>query len=508
MSYFGRDIFPFWINHAEPWSGSIDYDPGLDELGNVGAVALGTEELTRDIKTIQAVAENLEDLQDWITSVLAIGSGFWLPLVNASMAIVSGIDTSHFIARGSELAESWGRCPAQHLWIVSPDGVGTARRVEEVIVSGGNSLITLDVYDEEEDEDATFAADRIALSEVPDASWSVSRLIYCRATTNAPEITLIAGWYQFELQVKELPFEYGATAAATTEFYLYQFGRICGGNEAWEYFTNWGSPVIGDDGIWMPAPIEHGDVQEDSEGAQTNITVIPWAGCPLLDLYPTWEGLPLYLRIYEAYWDFDAKAETGTRQLLFDGEIRRPSPDGNRLVASAQSGADLNQRPIPAVPESRTCTCNFCSAACSLSLSDFSIRGTVLSSTSGSLYYIDVQLDQALPTDGWLDFGVIGSSDYYTSTPSKYWEVRSVQAVEALGDNQYRIQVPIEFYFLSIGDVCYVSAGCNFTPDACRSRTKANGTVVDNHQNYQGDEEIPMSNPLMNTAVYESSTKK
>jgi hypothetical protein len=260
---------------------------------------------------------------------------------------------------------------------------------------------------------------------------------------------------------------------------------------------------------WTPAPIEHGAISEDAEGAETSLKVIPWPECPLEDMFPRAEGLPLHVRIWRALWDWDTLAETGTRIRLFDGEVRKPESSDWEIKASCQSGVDLFARPVPTKPMSRTCRAVFCDATCGMSRAEFTISAEVSRTSNAALYYIEVQAATSLPSSEWLSHGLIVSADYHTATPSKYWEWRPIQGVSDLGSGHYRIQIRTPFRHLKTGDTCHLYRGCAMTTAACSSHiTRTGAAAASNKVNLDGEPLAPLKNPQTQISVTVNASKK
>jgi hypothetical protein len=492
-TYLDRPVFPFQINHASAWKGSFQFDVDEVQLGGGASNAIGIQSYRIRRLDLNARSSSLAEIETFFKYVRGRAVGFWLPLVKRSMTVLSGTDGSTFTCKGTDLAVRWGRDPAQHLWLKKAGGTGYPCKVASVVASRGNSIVTLDS----------------ALDAVPDRTWSASLLLYVRLASDDLDVKRVRyDTFTFSPTVIELPFEYSSAESPTNVIYLYAFGYSLGAVSNWTHWTNWGVRVAGTDGTsWTPAPIQHGDVQDDSEGSTTTIKCLAWNDCPVCDLFPRCEGLPLRIKIWEAKWDWDALAETGTRQLLFDGEVRKPSAEGIEISASCQAGADLYNRSLPIKVKSRTCTAIFCDAACGLSAETFSVASTVVGLTNSTRYYVDVQVGQALPDD-WLLFGFVASADYHDGVPSKYWEWRPIQAVTDLGSNQYRLQLRTPFRHVEQGDTLYLYHGCAKTSAACKEQTKLDGTTVNNFYNFQGQPLTPLKNPQTNVSVTVVASKK
>lgn len=498
MDYYkDRPVFPFEFDHSDLWSGQLDYDADVRQIGGGSGHAASNQLWTFRRRDLNAYASSLSDIEEFFASVRGSAVGFWLPHTALRLRVVAGVDVLSFTCAGTDLANRWGQDPCEVILLHDPDGNAYIREVESVVTSGSNSLVTL-------------VADEGDLPEIPTSSWAASLLLYvCLASDDLEIQRDNYTSFSFACSVIELPFEYATAAPDAAVIYLYEIGYTLGTTEAMERFTNWGVNVEDDDYTWISAPIEHGDIKDDSLGSETDLTCLPWDGCPLVNLFPFHEGLPLQVRIYETGWDFATKAESGTRQLLFSGEIRNPQSDGVEISAACQGGVDLYARPVPPRVTSRTCKTNFCSAACGLDIDDFCIEASVVGVLNDSYYYIDVLLSQALPAVDWLALGYIGSEDYHDSIPSKEWEWRPIQEVTDLGDNAYRLRLRRPFRWLADGDTCWVYKNCARTESACKAQMKKDGSTVNNIYNYQGFPLTPLKNPQSNTStIIQNNTKK
>ena len=497
QTYLDRLVFPFRINHASKWSGSLDYDPDPRQVGQ-GAIVLASERTYRARRhDLNAVHSSLQDIEDFFEAVRGSGLGFWLPLHCQGMRIVSGASTQSFTARGTALADRFGQSPEQWIYLQAPDGNAYLRAVESAVASGNNTLVTLS---SEED----------ALPSIPTDQWSASPLLYVRfASDDLEDIKRLRyDAFTFSFSVLELPFEYGTAEDSPASLYLYALGYATDTAEAWQYFTSWGVTVNGTDGkVFANVQIEHGDIQEDAEGAETTLKVIAWQDCPVLDLFPTAENLPLLIKIWKASWDWDTWAETGTRQLLFDGEIRKPNGDGVEITCSCQSGSDLYNRATPCKVKTRTCQARFCDTACTLARATYTIAATVDAIEEDTRFWITVTADQAIPASDWLTLGEVQSADAYNDQPTKYNERRPIQACTDLGSNQYKLQIRTPFHRLEAGDTCYLFHGCLHTQTACKNQTTKAGAAVNNIYNFQGQPLTPIKNPQLTTSVTVSSKK-
>jgi hypothetical protein len=492
------------------WKGSLDYDADVHQYGGAADVALGRQSHRQRKIEFEAISYSLEATENWFSLVRGRAVGFWLPLVNQQMTILSGLDATSFICKGSALAIRWGRDPDIYLWIVAPGRVAYPRRVASIIAaSGGNSLVSLDVA--ETAEGAEEDPDTIPLPSTPTSKWHASLLPYVRLASDEIEVKPSA-LYAFKVSATalELPFEYGKADASTSICHLYALGYSLGTVEAWQRFTSWGTTVIGTDGTaWASAPIEHGDISEDGEGAETSIDCTMWDDCPIADLYPRAEGLPLRIQIYTTKWDWTTKAEAAdSRELAFDGEVRIPAAKGLELSASCQAGADIYDRAVPLMRKSRTCGATFCDARCTLSKAKFVIPATLFATTNASLYYIDVTPKAALPSTDWLNLGFVGSSDFHAGVPSKYWEWRPIQGMTDLGDGTLRLQIRTPFYRLSSGDLIWLYHACSKTLAACSAQVQADGTAVDNHLNMRAEPFTEIKSPQTDTSSVSNQSKK
>jgi len=495
QTYLGRSVFPFTVNHAQAWSGSSVYDADVRQVGGGAAVPVGMRQHAAQRLDVDAVADSLSAIEEWFYAVRGQACGFWLPLHRQSMKVFSGASEQSFLCAGTALAARWGANPAQYLMLTDAASNAHLRHVESVVQSGSNSLVTLDADEGDLEADPKSASPLLYVRLASDDLDDISRLNY--------------NTFTFGLTVLELPFEYDTLDDPETPIFLYDLGYVLGTQENWQRFTSWGVQVDGVDGKqWTPAPIEHGDISEDAEGAETSIKVIPWPDCPLEDMFPRAEGLSLHIRIWRALWDWDTLTETGTRKKLFDGEVRKPESSDWEIKASCQSGVDLFARQVPTKQLSRTCRAHFCDAICTLNRADFFVPVEVINSTSGALYYIDVQATQAV-ADGWLDYGLVVSYDYHTSTPSRYWEYRPIQDVTALGGNQYRVQIRTPFRWLKAGDACFLYRGCALTTTACASHVTAAGAAVSsNVANFAAEDKAPLKNPQTAISTTVQASKK
>jgi hypothetical protein len=490
-SYLDRPVFPFRVNAMDPLSGSMVLDPEVKQYGGAEAQATSLKTHMSRSHDLSCVATSVESIASFFTTVRGAGIGFWLPLRSQCMTLVSGLSTTTFLCAGTALAARWGQSPQVYVAVYAPGAV-FYRKVTSVAASGANSLVTVDS----------------ALPATLTAGWSVSLLLFVRLSSD--EIGEIErkryDFFTFTCSVVELPFEYGAAESPTAVIELYALGYSLGTVENWQYYTNWGVDVLGVDGTtFASVPISRGDITEDAEGSTCEVKTKPWTDCPFLDLFPISHGLPLRVKIWRSFWDWTNKCETGTRQLLFDGEARTPTGD-TELTVPCQSGVDLYNRPI--LPrKSRECRARFCDKVCGLDNSLFTVSATVLTQATTNRYFVTVQAVQALPSD-WLKFGVIGSVDYHNCTPSKYWEYRAIQAVADLGSHQYKIQVVSPFRNLSNGDGCFLYRGCEGTTEACKAQVRADGTTINNIINHAGEAQCPIENPQTVTNASSSSSKK
>lgn len=494
-TYLGRPVFPFRINHAKAWSGSIVYDADLRQVGGGAAVPMGMRQHAAQRRDLDVVAGSLREIEEWFSTVRGQARGWWLPLHSQSMRVLSAQTAQSFLAQGTALADRWGQNPCVYLALTDAAGNQHLRHVESVMQSGSHSLVTLDP------EEGDLAAPPV----------SASPLLYVRMASDSLEDIQRMNYdtFTFSFTVLELPDEYATLDDPETPVFLYQIGYVLGARSNWTRWTSWGMQVQGTDGTqWIPAPIEHGDISNDAEGDESSLRCLPWDDCPLADLFPRAEGLPLHVKIYRALWDWGTLRETGTRVLLFDGEVRKPEDADWELKASLQSGVDLFARQVPVKERSRTCRHRFCDVGCKLLRADFNVSATVLNTVNGSLYYLNVQASQAV-ADGWLDFGIVVSDDYHTGTPSKRWEFRAIQGVTALGANQYRIQIRTPFRWLHAGDSCHLYHGCALTTEACAGHTTAAGVAVPtNVINFDAEALAPLKNPQTQVSTTASAAKK
>jgi hypothetical protein len=491
-TYLDRPVFPFQINHASAWKGSFQFDVDEVQLGGGASNAIGIQSYRIRRLDLNARSSSLAEIETFFKYVRGRAVGFWLPLVKRSMTVLSGTDGSTFTCKGTDLAVRWGRDPAQHLWLKKAGGTGYPCKVASVVASRGNSIVTLDS----------------ALDAVPDRTWSASLLLYVRLASDDLDVKRVRyDTFTFSPTVIELPFEYSSAESPTNVIYLYAFGYSLGAVSNWTHWTNWGVRVAGTDGTsWTPAPIQHGDVQDDSEGSTTTIKCLAWNDCPVCDLFPRWRGPATAHQDMGSEVGLGCVGGTGTRQLLSMARCaaeRRGNRDQREL-----SGRSRPLQPEPADQgEVAHLHRDLLRRRLRLSAETFSVASTVVGLTNSTRYYVDVQVGQALPDD-WLLFGFVASADYHDGVPSKYWEWRPIQAVTDLGSNQYRLQLRTPFRHVEQGDTLYLYHGCAKTSAACKEQTKLDGTTVNNFYNFQGQPLTPLKNPQTNVSVTVVASKK
>jgi hypothetical protein len=485
-TYLSRLVFPLQIDHAEPWSGSFTYNLKSRQVGAGSPEYLG--EQVHHVRRIDVGVELASDLalfelEGFLGQVRGRCTGFWLPLIHQCATYVSGIDAATIRLLGTEFASRWNQSPRLHIHIIDAAETSYYRSITAATIYDGDTLITLDT----------------PLPSIPSEDWSVSLLLYVRQGSDAVTVSVKSPQLMLAtFPVVELPLEYEAISAEATVLYLYELGYQIAGNSAWQRYTSFGVTVYGTDNTdWANASIEHGEINEDADGAQVTIKAIAWEGCPLLDLLPWSKGLPLSIRIYETGWDWSTFEESGTRRLLFDGQVKKPNRQGREIAASCASGFDLYMRQLPTPIFSRQCQAAFCDTNCGLSRSLFEIAVTAGVQSVGTGYFIDIACPAlaALGGGDWLSLGSIYSVAYRDNIPSRTWESRPILGYTDLGGGNYRFQIRQPFRWLEAGSTCYIMSGCPRTKAACKSRLMVNGSTVNNFRKFFGHPDIPLSNP-------------
>ena len=538
-TFLDRPVFPFFIDHGEGWSGNLNYDADVRKVGTM-EIPVGQKLHRRKKFDLACLADSLDSIEEFFETVKGQAIGFWLPL-HAQTAIINGVKKKGILtldgepltlggeaitlgggghnltADGTAYAERWQTqysdlsvkqidssttYPLLCLVIFGPDGNVYYRTVTNVVAYNGNSLISLD-----ETQDA--------LPYDLEGQWAMSPLLFVRLASDELEDIERLNYetFTFGCTVLEQPHEYGATESPTAIIHLFRIGYVLGNSSNWTRVTDWSVDVTGTDGTtWSPAPIQVGDITDDADGSSCEVKALPWTDCPFADMFPSAYGLPMHILIYRASWDWSTMAETGTRQLLFDGIVQSPQDDDLMLTVSCVSGVDAYKRVFPNKPKSRTCTAAFCDARCGLSISDFCVSATVLStglSAAVGQTVIRVKTASTVPY-AWLSYGFIASGDYYNSVPSKYWEWRPI--LDYFGGSYdsgtvFQLSIPTPFAHLAVGDTCYVYHGCAHSTSACKAMKKLDGTTVSNIANYFGEPLTPIKNPQFNTSSTTESKK-
>lgn len=488
--YLDRPICPWLINYAESWSTEFAYESETRQVGDGAEVGIGTQTWTIRKTDMTATAwGGPQDIEAFLDEVKGRAHGFWVALANRQADILA-IDCNDILCAGTELASRWGLTPRVHVALMDETGTTHYREVTDATAAGDDTALTIGG----------------TMPTGIGTAWTVALAQYVRMASDDITFTQrTADSYSIEFSVVELPLEYGTAVTPTATIYLYEIGYAIGADENVQRFTSWGVNVLGtDDTVWTSRPIDHDDISEDMDGQETSLSVLTqdWTDCPILDMFPRPPGLPMIVRIYESEFDFDAFAETGTRELIFDGQVHAPSREGPEIKVKCKSGADLYTRELPRFVFSRSCQYGFCDVNCKLSRSSYEVTGTYDgASTSGGNYYIDVT-STGLTSHGvsWLTLGRVYTADYRNSVPSRNWEHRAILGATSLGSNVYRIQVRCPFSHIATGETLYLMAGCAKSPAAC--------TAFGNLVNFGGHPFVPLSNPQTNLDTDVSSGKK
>jgi len=497
MEYLGRPVFPFTVTHSDPWSGDFVYDAVSKQVGGGATQYLGTTRWQVRKLDVTALADNVLSIETFFRLVRGRAIGFWVPLVHTAFPAIGSLsDTSTVVVLGDTIGTRWGLSPRVHLWIVDGSGNGYARAVDTAVVDGTNTVFTLTE----------------ALPSAPDESWTVSPLPYVRFSGDELKFAPLGGGIlQLDTSLVELPFEYETAGTPAACIYLYALGYVKGTSSSWQYATSWGASVTGTDGkLFTTRPLEHGRIKRKLSGSSVTLTALSWDDSPLDDQFPVATDLPLQLRIYRATWDWTSFAETGTRTLIFSGEVRNSRRQGKQLSIKFESGAELFTRELPSKVYSRTCTTRFCGPDCTLARSNFTLAGTVQAFESDNAgFYVDVLCADLATAGGldWLALGYVGSPEHYAATPCREYESRPILGGTALGDGVYRLQVRHAFRWLEVGATCYLYAGCARTYTVCAAKITKTGVTVDNSLNFQGHPHIPVTNPQSETTAISSGKK-
>lgn len=327
---------PDW---ASAVSRSIKYDLRAGDIGFGAEFFLPTADWT--VNTWQfsltlTSAAAIAAYDAFTAALLGPLNGFWLPTPLATAKILSAASTSVFTIAGQNLASHWNARPDQYLFFTFLDGSQAAAKIQSVVASGNNEVITLTT----------------ALSTAPDANTAVSRLHYVRLADDEER-----GQFYCENQmtrpvsVIELPEEYAAAQTGLQPIYLYHFWANAPAQNDW-YYTSFAAPVASQNILYTNFPIDFSNLQNTSDGSADDLQIDakPDPDSPLALFFPIPFSGTLYVTVMAiSYADLD------TQTLLFTGRVKTVQNDGIKDVATCESRLGLLRRKLPRICKGQTC---------------------------------------------------------------------------------------------------------------------------------------------------------
>jgi hypothetical protein len=363
MNYLSRPVWTFPVNWASQPSTSWAYNlrekqlgfgrPSYDPLqrhvirGLQFAVYLGTP---------AAIAE-FESFLDATKGRLA---GFWIPVPVRLGRIVSAVSPTAFTLSGFGLSDTWTTEASAHVLITAPGGTATAAKIQTVAESGPNDAVAIDT----------------ALPGMPDALWSVHRLVYVRFTDdNEKADNLAEGRQERTIRVVELSEEYAAAETGEQPVFLYRFFREIEGVVYSYRFTSFAAPITSGGQTFAAANLSHGAIRRaiGADKEEVKVSAMHDAAAPWACSLPTPSQFPLWVEIAQAQF-----ASPDDVTVLFTGRESETRFTGRNVELTFASWLDSLDSRVPHQLFGPRCPYALYKSACGVDPAAFAVAGTLV----------------------------------------------------------------------------------------------------------------------------------
>lgn len=475
MTYLTRPVFLFAPDWSKAVSRELHYDLRAGDIGFGAEFFLPTADWTVNawkFSLTLASAASIAAYDAFTAALLGPLNGFWLPVPIAAAKVVSAASASVFMITGENLAASWNARPDQYLFFTFADGSQAAAKIQSVVASGSNEVVTL----------------TIALATQPDVNTNVQRLHYVRLADDEESGEFFAENMQTRaVSVIELPEEYAAAQTGLQPIYLYHFSTLAPGQQDW-YYTSFAAPVASQNILYTNWPIDFSNLQNTSDGSTDDLSIEskPDATSPLELFFPVPFSGTMYVTVSAIdYSDLD------TQTLLFTGRVVSVENDGIKDVATCETRLGLLKRKLPRICKGQTCqnvlfdqnTCKLGRAFFETTVNIVSISATVPPKVVCTFLLPD--FEAKFQAANYLAQGLFESGE------GEDYEARTILASSwNAGAGQLTLTLSLPLYVTQAAANAQIVAGCDHEFPTCVNK-------FGNGINFVGFYTVPDRNPVI-----------
>ena len=484
MFYLARPVWQFPLNRKDNVPRSFTFDLREEIIGfneevftSRGQYVVNGWKLNLELTT----EFEIKQIDDFFTGRLGSLLGFWFPVPQRAMPLVSIVSGTEFDITYQGLASTWNTSADQHLYFDTGFEQGAAKIVNVVDNGIGTERVTIDT--------PIFASPAFLT-----LSCAIYRIHYVRLAGDTEQARVIQEQHQQrEITVVELPHEYTTAETGQRPIFLYHLWSPSPVDYHW-YYTSFEADVISQNNTHRHFQITHGALKASMkfESQECDIKAAYEADHPLTLFLPTPNGRPINVEIKQCYF-----SDPNTTITLFVGSVRTVDDNGTHIQAKCDSYLSVLRKKIPPMLIKADCPYQVYEPhTCRANVWAFSYTGRIMAiDNTAQPPTVDVQLrgpngfgttelagNGLLPNwfrEGWIETGK--RLDY---------ELRTIllSAQVVLNIVRLTLNAPLVNAVAGVGQEVWLAPGCDGKVATCKLK-------FGNFENFGGFVDLPTENP-------------